>query len=212
MTVIFFDLETSGLIPHQHDVTQIAAVAVDNRFNPVDQIEIKVLFDVESASAEALDVSAYDPDVWAAEAIAPSQAIHRFVSFMRRHASVRKISRRTGNQYTVAQMAGYNSERFDNSFFVTWAQRHCPDVFIPMEFITLDVMQMVVAMRVGLNIAAGLASYDGTKSYKLTEVCSRLGVPLDNAHDALGDVRATVEVARLIFHRLGIIPQQTGQE
>jgi exonuclease I len=41
---------------------------------------------------------------------------------------------------------------------------------------------------------------------KLETVCRYLGIPIE-AHDALHDVYATIDVARELSHRMGLTPQ-----
>lgn len=38
----------------------------------------------------------------------------------------------------------------------------------------------------------------------LCELCRRMGIPLDNAHDALADVRATAELARRLLGSMAL--------
>ncbi len=62
--------------------------------------------------------------------------------------------------------------------------------------------------RVPLEPTARLCTLDLSRSFdpdrvmrhKLADICSRLDVPLDNAHDALADARATAEVLRHLLH------------
>ncbi len=62
--------------------------------------------------------------------------------------------------------------------------------------------------RVPLEPTARLCTLDLSRSldpdrvmrHKLADICSRLDVPLDNAHDALADARATAEVLGHLLH------------
>lgn len=41
-----------------------------------------------------------------------------------------------------------------------------------------------------------------TKGYKLSQMCEALGIKLEDAHDALNDIRATRELAKVMWNRL----------
>ncbi len=123
MTIVFFDLETTGLDPVAHTVIQIAACAVDRvTFDVIEYFEVKVKFNVSKANPDALTINSYNEDVWKAEAVMPGVARDKFLSFLSRYKSVPKLSK-AGNIYNVAQLAGYNSERFDIPFFWEWSKK-----------------------------------------------------------------------------------------
>jgi oligoribonuclease (3'-5' exoribonuclease) len=54
MSIVFVDLETGGLDPKKHPITQIAAIAVDEEFRELEVFEAKVIFSVLEGTPEAL--------------------------------------------------------------------------------------------------------------------------------------------------------------
>lgn len=179
--IVFFDLETGGLDPLRHPIIQLAAVAVDAKWNE------------STAEPEALAVNSFDAKVWEREAVGQLEAMERTADLFRRHATMQKISAK-GRPYSVARLAAHNAP-FDCGFLVQWfksAGMFCPAAcFEPLD--TLSLARW-----------ASLGAKDGPENHELESLCQWLGIELDGAHDALADVRATVQVARVLTQRLGI--------
>lgn len=191
--VVFFDLETGGLDPHRHPIIQIALVAVDGAWREIEALELKIHFDRAACDTQALEVNRWDPEVWKREAVSSSAARNTVDAFLRRHATFEKVSGK-GKAYTVARLAAHNAP-FDASFLAAWykqAAMFCPAAC----YEALDT--------VSLSRWASLGRLDAPKDHKLGTVAEWLGIGLTDAHDALADVRATVEVAKVLCGRLGI--------
>lgn len=188
MKLIFFDLETSGLDPKVHAIIQIAAMAVDisNGWQVLEEFERKVLFQVANASPEALEINSYDQETWEREAIHPRQAVGEFSAFLKRHATVAKISKR-GSAYSVAQLAAHHAQ-FDAEFLQTWYKRL--DEFLPANYFVMDTLQMALQRQV----------LDGVEyaDLKLITLCRHHGIALEQEHDALADVKLTAALCRLL--------------
>lgn len=194
--IIFFDLETGGLDKDSKPITQIGAIACDEAFNVLEEYERKVQFTEQLCDREALEITSYDPEVWAREAKHPSFVAEEFSEFLSRHATVEMTSR-YGNPYMVAQLAGYNSDRFDAPFLQAWYKRR-PDakdpdksVFLPASFQTLDVYQLAMwVFKMG-------PSREKLKNFKLETLREFFGIEVDEggAHDAMFDARVVREVA-----------------
>jgi DNA polymerase III epsilon subunit-like protein len=189
MKIIYFDLETGGVL-EQHPIIQIAAIAIDDAtWQELDAIEMKLQFNISDADPEALKINHYDAAVWRAEAIPVGQAIGRFARFLEPHKSLHLISKRSGRPYSVAQLAGHNAATFDgprlqNMFRATGA-------FLPADPRVLDTMQR----------AMWFFQERGTRpeDYKLGTLCKHFGIEVgDDAHDALADVRLTIQLARAL--------------
>jgi len=198
--LVVLDLETSGLREGYHDVIQFAAVAVDEEWHELDAMELKLFFDLERADPRALEINGYDPEVWKREAVAPAIGRGRIADFLRKHATVSKISQRTKRSYTVARVCGHNAANFDGPFLAAWFKRESQ--FLPAAcFEALDTLAL-----------ARWASFVGhcpPPDHKLGTVCEWLGVELVQAHRALDDVRATVEVARRLAAAVGPVAVAT---
>lgn len=192
--IVFLDLETGGLDPLRHPIIQFAGIAVDAHWRELEAMEMKIHFDVSSAEPDALKVNGYDADAWKREAIGQLEAMEKVSDLFRRNADFRKVSAR-GKIYTVARLAGHNAAAFDCPFLVAWfkeAGMFCPGAcFEPLDTLALARWASFVA--------------DTTpKDHKLGSLCEWLGVEHVDAHDALGDVRATVQVARILAERFGV--------
>lgn len=184
--LVVFDLETSGLREDVHDVVQFAAIAVDEQWRELETLELKVHFDVTRADRQALEINGYDAAVWEKEALVAPLARGRIADFLRRHSTLTKTSR-AGKPYTVARVCGHNAATFDGRFLAAWFKR--ADQFLPAAcFEALDTL--------ALARWASFVTPPGPRDHKLGSLCEWLGVVHGGAHEALADVRATVEVAR----------------
>lgn len=187
MNLIFFDLETGGL-EMTHPIIQIAAIAVNPVFEEVDSIELKLRFDQEKADPEALKINHYDAGVWEREAIPPADAVRRLAKFIEPHKAIEMVSKRTGNPYKVACLAGHNAATFDGPRLQRLFRDH--KAFLPADPRVLCTVQLAMwwALRHGVR----------PKSFKLGDLCEHFGIPVaaGDTHDALADVRLTIALAR----------------
>ena len=186
--LIFADLETAGL-SLSRPILQIAAVAVSSRLEELESIEFKIQFDEADAEPRALLTNHYSPERWRNEAIEPTYAATQFAGFLKRYATVDLFSS-GGRRYQVAQLVAHNGERFDGPFLQAWYRRL--GLFCPARYMVLCTKQR----------ALWLFEEDKTltppSDFKLGTLCQYFGVALPpaEAHDALNEVRATVELYR----------------
>ena len=190
-TTVYVDLETGGLDIEKSPIIQIAAVAV-SQGRIVDEYECKLRFDPECADAEALRLNSYNADVWSQKAVPSAAAMSSFTAFMKRHATVEMVSQRTGNPYNVAQLAGHNAARFDGPMIQRWYKN--AGQFLPASFMVLDTLQL--AMWFCRNCG------ERPTNFKLATLAEHFGVPCEDAHDALADVRMAFRVAEAIESRM----------
>jgi DNA polymerase III epsilon subunit-like protein len=188
MRTVYFDVETGGLRP-EHPLIQIAAVAIDDAtWQELDAIEMKLRFDSARADPEALRMNHYDAALWRALALSSGQAITRFTRFLEPHRTLSRVSQRTGRPYRVAQLAGHHAASFDaprlQQFF------RDAGAFLPADLRVLDTLQRALWWFQ----EHGLPPHD----YKLGTLCQYFSIPVreGQAHDALADVRLTVQLAR----------------
>jgi DNA polymerase III epsilon subunit-like protein len=186
--IVYVDIESGGL-EFTRPIIQIAAVSVDARLTELESIELKIRFDESAADPASLSRNKYDPAVWQREAIKPCAAAEKFAQFLSRHATFDMFSR-DGKPYCIAQLAGHNAERFDGPFLHAWYRRQ--KVFCPARYMTLCTKQKA------LWLFEEDRSLTPPRDFKLGTLCQYFGVRLraDEAHDALNDVRATVELYR----------------
>lgn len=190
--LVVFDLETGGLDASRHPIIQFAGAALDLNepgWPVVETQEVKVRFDPETADPEALAGNSYDAATWAREALHPRLAAQAIAEFLRRHATMPKMSAR-GRGYMVAELAAYNDARFDGDFLAGWfksLELFCPGACYEL----LDPLQLA-------RWVARFGPLAPPPNFKLSTVARWLGLEVDDtaAHDAMADVETTVEVAR----------------
>lgn len=189
MRIVFFDLETGGLDPLSHPITQIGAVAVDEQLNELEVFQCKLTFYDRTCDEKALAMNGYNETVWAKEAISPLQACGQFGRFLSRYADIERMSEKTQNPYRVAQLAGYNAATFDGPFIQQFFKQE--RAFLPASYQVLDVLQRAKWHFFELGVTL--------PSLKLSAVAEYFGIKVMQSHDALADVRTTIAVYKAIL-------------
>jgi DNA polymerase III epsilon subunit-like protein len=182
--LVFLDLECAGTNPARHPIIQIAAVAVDHTLQPFEAFEAKVTFDPRTSVRNSLRKNHYSRGKWAKEAREPEVVAADFAAFLRRHATVPALAG-NGDSYQVAQLVAHNAN-FDGEFLRAWYERL--GIFLPARF------QVLCTLQRALWLIAERPTLARPPNYKLATLCHYFGVPFHaaSAHDALGDVSATV--------------------
>jgi exodeoxyribonuclease-1 len=106
--------------------------------------------------------------------------------------------------WSPAVFIGYNSLRFDESIFrqALYQTLHPPYLTYTAGNSRTDVMKMVQAASVFAPDALVLPrNEEGAASFKLEAVAAANGFDEHHAHDALGDVEATIHLCKLIRER-----------
>lgn len=185
--IVFFDLETGGFDPNTHAIVQIAAIAVDAKsFVHLETFERKILFPKSAATEEALKINSYDPEVWEREAINPDLAVVELTEFLKSHATRQCVSAK-GSSYTTAEGCAHNGAGFDGPFLKAWYARR--NQFMPMWPVVLDTHQFALWVYRWRD--------DAPEDFKLGTLAKHLGIQAEgDLHDALTDVRVTIEVCR----------------
>lgn len=188
-TTVFFDTETGG-VEDRHPTIQIAAVAVDAAMEEVDQFERKLTFDLDLCDPEALEINSYDADTWETEAVPPRMACTDFVGFCRAWADTTLVSARTGNPYNVCLLAGHNIATFDIPRVRRAADR-LRQFWPACWWYPLDTYHRAFWYFREHDLP-------WPENFRLETLCTYFEIEHD-AHDALGDVRANVELARALM-------------
>jgi len=185
----FYDLETSGINPRTSRTMQFAGQRTSTDLKPIGE-------PVNELIALTPDVLP-DPDAILLTGITPQQAItdgHTEASFLELfYDQVVKPD-------TI--YVGFNSIRFDDEFMRFLLYRNFYDAYEwewqngASRWDILDVVRMTRALRPD-GIQWPFAS-DGKPSNRLELLTSINKLDHRNAHDALGDVNATIAVASLI--------------
>ena len=188
MTLVFLDLETTGLNPRRHEVMQIAAVAVDERLRVVEDFEVKVRITGKGIPRGVLRRTRYDPELWRREAIAPKYAALNLARFLRRHSTRDSMGSRGCGR--VTQLVAHNAS-FDGPFLEMWSRRL--RVRMPVAFRALCTIQ-----RAEWHFIE--SAQPRPASMTLLSLCETFGVSFapSQAHEALADAHATLALYRAI--------------
>ena len=192
MHTVFFDLETGGVEP-KHPTIQIAAIAVDAMGDEVAHFEQKIAFRKDDADHEALKLNHYDPAAWT-NAVTPARAAGLFAGFVKPYSSVQMISKRTGEPYKVARLAGYNALTFD----LPRLKALFGSEFFPCSYLVRDVLQRVLFYFDERPMVAQ------PENFKLSTIAEYFHLSTDGAHDALADARLSAAIARLLAEEVSL--------
>lgn len=178
--LICFDLETSGLDFNEHEIIQISAIDLKTG----DSFNQLLDFNIDKADEAALVANHFDENRWDEEAVPAEVGLSNFANFVQNHASLERTSK-AGKEYKVAALCGYNILGFDKFFLEKGFKQH--RIFFPADYRMFDIFQIV------------LWKYPNLSNYGLGHICNHLGIETDNLHDALSDVKATIEVMKQIL-------------
>lgn len=189
MNLVIFDLETTGIDVERNEIIQIGALVADlNTGRTLGQFEMKLLpsekgkTDLAKMCEEGFK-NCYNEEVWKENGVAAVLALQRFAGWVGRYADQKKLSK-ANRPYYIAQSCGYNAAKFDMPFILNECRKH--NIFLPLAMNCWDTLQLATWVFYAHQIVS--------EDLKLSSVAKVLGVSLENAHDALGDVQATKEI------------------
>lgn len=192
MNFIFYDAEATGPEPRHDQMLQIAAVLTDQELSERDCFVMRChLLPHRLPAPVALILTGRSmPDIM--DQHLPSH--YEMVSALRERLRA----------WSPAVFAGYSSLEFDEPLLAA-TFRAClfsPHLMQEGGNSRLDVQRLALALHSFEKGALGFTlRHDGHSSFRLSEIARANGIAHDNAHDALGDVRTTLAVARLIAVR-----------
>ena len=207
--IIFYDIETGGM-HFDSPIIELAAISVEaGTYKELDTIDMKIEFSTKDphVSMEALGVNKFSAGIWEKFSIPPADAAIKFAHFLREHGTVEKTSK-AGSEYKVAKLAGHNAQTFDTPFALNWFKKHGPKSdgtkapFFPALRLTLDTVQLADWFF------WSNPSLPRPENLKLETLADYFGLSRPD-HSALNDIRATVELARIIseYQRVGVMAQ-----
>lgn len=188
-TFFFYDLETSGLSSRQDRIMQFAGQRTDMNLEPIGEpynILVK-LNDDTLPSPDALMVTGISPQKTLEEGYTESEFS-------------RILTEEIFTPDTIA--VGYNNVRFDDEFVrhLFWRNFYDPYEWSWRDgrsrWDLLDVIRMTRALRPD-GIIWPLDT-EGRATNRLELLTKENGIVHENAHDALADVIALIDVARLV--------------
>ena len=188
-TFFFYDLETSGLNPRIDRIMQFAGQRTDMDLQPIGEpVNVLVkLNDDTLPSPEAVMVTGITPQSTQADGYTEAE----FAQLLYDEVF-------TEDTITV----GFNSVRFDDEFIRYLFWRTFRDPYLcawkdgRSRWDILDVVRMTRALRPG-----GIewpVDKDGKATNRLELITNANGITHQNAHDALSDVEALIDVSKLL--------------
>ena len=190
MDFAFYDLETSGISPAFDQPLQFAAIRTDENLVERERFHLRCrLAPHILPSPEALRITGVTADMLNDESL-PS-----LLEF------AQQLSELIQN-WAPAIWTGYNSMKFDEEVLrQTFYQNLLPDVYATQfnRNTRFDILSVVHAVHARApDLLAWPSGADGRASFRLDRLAPENGLESHNAHDALGDVEATIHVARII--------------
>lgn len=186
MPFVFYDVETTGLDRRYDQIVGFAAIKTDEDLNETDRF----VCDCRLMPHVVASPAALARNGLTLEELGGS---HR----MTHYSAVREIVRQL-EDWGGALYVGYNSIDFDEEFLrqAFFLTLH-PPYFTSMpgngRADALALARIVALLRPG---ALAIGSREGRKSFRLEDMCEANGIAHENAHTALGDVQATLELCR----------------
>ncbi|MBR2997024.1 exodeoxyribonuclease I [Candidatus Saccharibacteria bacterium] len=188
-TFFFYDLETSGLSPREDRIMQFAGQRTTLDFKPLGEpvnLLIK-LSDDTLPSPGAIMVTGITPQATLADGVSEAE----FCKYAQEEI------------FTPDTISlGYNTVRFDDEFIrhLFWRNFYDPYEWQWQDgrsrWDLLDVVRITRALRPdGINWPE---TKDGQPTNRLELITKLNGISHENAHDALADVTASIEVAKLL--------------
>ncbi|MBE0455852.1 MAG: exodeoxyribonuclease I, partial [Roseovarius sp.] len=193
MTFAFYDLETTGISPAFDQPLQFAAILTDGEFREIERVNLRCRIAPHIIpSPWALAVTGVRP----AQLVDP--ALPTFFEFTQEIGAL--IER-----WSPAIWTGFNSIHFDEEMLrQAFYQNLQPDVFAT-QFNGNTRFDILTALYAVWYRQPDLFEWpvdpDGRVRFKLDRIAPLNGFGAHNAHDALGDVEATIHIARQIAQR-----------
>jgi exodeoxyribonuclease-1 len=202
MSLIFYDTETTGTEAAFDQILQFAAIRTDADFNELDRFEIRCrLHSHIVPSPMAMFVTRVKPNQLT-EMTFPSH--YEMVCALRKKLT----------SWMPANFLGYNSIEFDEHLLrqALYQTLHHPYLTNSSGNARSDVIR---AVRACSQFAPDRLAFPigpkGQRIFKLGVVALENGFNSHNAHDAMGDVEATIYLARMLAERAPDIWSATMQ-
>lgn len=193
MNFAFYDLETTGTSPTFDQPLQFAAILTDGEFMEIERVNLRCRIAPHIIpSPWALAVTGVRP----AQLVDPALPTH-FEFTQSIHALIER--------WSPAIWTGFNSIRFDEEMLrQAFYQTLQPDIFATQfngnsRFDVLTALYAVWCRE--KDLFEWPVDPDGRVRFKLDRIAPLNGFADHDAHDALGDVAATIHIARRIAQR-----------
>jgi exodeoxyribonuclease I len=192
MAFVFYDTETTGTHTTFDQIVQFGAILTDDEFCELDRFEIRCrLMPHVVPAAGALRANRVRPSVLTD----PSLLSH--------YAAICAIAEKM-QSWSPAVFIGYNSLNFDETLLRQAFYQNLKPIYLTntSRNTRADALRLVQAASVYAPDSIIVPITDsGRPTLKLDALAPANGFNHANAHDALGDVEATIFIARLVKER-----------
>jgi exodeoxyribonuclease-1 len=192
VSLIFYDTETTGTQTAFDQILQFAAIRTDADFNELDRFEVRCRLQPYIVPAPmALLVTRTKTD-------------HLTNKSLPSHYEMICAIRKKLTSWMPANFVGYNSIEFDEHLFrqALYQTLHHPYLTNSSGNARADVIRAVRACsQFAPDRLAFPIGNKGQRIFKLGPMAAANGFNGHNAHDAVGDVEATIYLARMLAER-----------
>jgi len=192
---VFYDTETSGLNKMFGQIFQFAAILTDENFQILDQFEIR---------SRRMPHIVPDPAAMLVTGVTPAQLEGAPDSYYNFATKIREKLL----EWSPAIFCGYNIYSFDEQFMRSMYYQNLYPPYLSQTNGNkrLDVLPLVRATEQLFPQSLSFPHNErGKTSKKLEDIALANGFSNHNAHDAMGDVLATIHVAELIRDRVPLL-------
>lgn len=190
MGFVFYDLETTGISPAFDQPLQFAAIHTDNDFNEIERVNLRCRITPHIIPS---------PHALLLTGIVPEQLVDPDLpDLLEFTQTIMDLTKR----WAPATWVGFNSIRFDEEVLrQAFYQNLQPNIYAT-QFCgnnRLDILTVVYAVWChNPSLLKWPTDNCGRTLYKLDRLVLENGFNAHNAHDALGDVEATLFLVRII--------------
>ena len=192
MGFVFYDTETTGTDTSFDQILQFAAIRTDCELRELERFEIR---------CRILPYVVPSPGAMLVTGVGPAQFTD---SKLPSHYEMLRVIKTKLAEWTPAVFIGHNSLSFDEHLLrqAFYKTLHAPYLTNTNGNCRADSMRMIQCVELFapgiLNIPLG---ENRQPSYKLDRLAPANGFKHNTAHDAMGDVEATVHLCRLLADR-----------
>jgi exodeoxyribonuclease-1 len=193
MNFAFFDFETTGISPTFDHPLQFGAILTDSTFNEIERVNLRCRLAPHVIPS---------PQALAVTGVRPYQLVDpKLPSLFEFSQEVSELIER----WSPAIWTGFNSIRFDEEMLRQLFYQTLQAEIFATQFngnTRFDIMTVVFALfQRHPDLLDWPVDETGRVRFKLDRLAPENGFKGHNAHDALGDVEATIHLARLIAER-----------
>jgi exodeoxyribonuclease-1 len=192
MSLVFYDTETTGTETFFDQILQFAAIRTDADLNEIDRFEVRCRLLPHVVPA---------PGAMRVTGVRASQLTD--ASFPSHYEMVRAIRAKL-LEWSPSMFIGWNSIDFDEDLIrqALYKTLHNPYLTNKPGNSRSDVLRIALACSVFCpDVLEFPLNAKGKKSFKLDQLAPANGFNHDKAHDAMGDVEATIHLSRIMAEK-----------